>query len=555
MTKQSFYKQKLLSRSAMIFLLSGAIGFNANAQRDTTKKQSIDITSSYKPVLRNAVKINFSGSQLAADTSRPVLAYTIPAQNLFYAYQPISLKPLALEADTNLYLGGRHYIKAGFGSYSTPYVKAGLSFGDGRTSLFNLTGKYIGSKGDIKNQDYSQMNVTAAGSYFGKKNEVYAGASYSQDNYYLYGYDHAVYDFKRDEIRQQFQDITITGGAKNSVKTGTGISYNPNLELNFFTNKNKISETTIKVNLPVEKIINENITAQLEAKGDFSHYSTTGIIANNTKFSNNLISVSPAILYHAPRVYFTGGISPTWNNGKWEFLPNVHAEAQLQENVFMLQAGWVGRFTKNTYRNLTTANPYLLRADTQLNTKEIEYYGGLKATLGKHFNVNAKAGWVSFDQFPIFINDTATDSKGFLVKHEPTMNSLRVHGDISYINQDKFTLNAGITFNGYTGMNVNRKAWNTLPMEATASLRWFAFKHLLIKSDLWLFGGGNAITKGNSSRGFSGGTDLSAGAEYKINKQFSAWLDVNNILNDKYERWHNYQVYGLNLVGGILIHF
>jgi glutamine cyclotransferase len=34
------------------------------AQRDTTKKQSIDITSSYKPVLRNAVKINFSATNL-----------------------------------------------------------------------------------------------------------------------------------------------------------------------------------------------------------------------------------------------------------------------------------------------------------------------------------------------------------------------------------------------------------------------------------------------------------------------------------------------------------
>jgi outer membrane receptor protein involved in Fe transport len=53
----------------------------------------------------------------------------------------------------------------------------------------------------------------------------------------------------------------------------------------------------------------------------------------------------------------------------------------------------------------------------------------------------------------------------------------------------------------------------------------------------------------------SGGTDLSAGAEYKINKQFSAWINVNNILNDKYERWHNYPVYGLNLSGGVLINF
>ena len=72
----------------------------ANAQKDTTKKTTIDITSSYKPVLRNAVKINFSASQLNADTSRPKLDYNIPPQNLFYSYQPIPLKPVALAMDS-----------------------------------------------------------------------------------------------------------------------------------------------------------------------------------------------------------------------------------------------------------------------------------------------------------------------------------------------------------------------------------------------------------------------------------------------------------------------
>src|SRR5690606_34435842 len=97
-------------RAVVIFALL-LISGQANAQRDTGRTQSIDITSSYKPVLRNAVKINFSGSQLQADTTRPRLTYQVPSQNLFYAYQPIPLRPLALEQDTTLYLGDRRYIK------------------------------------------------------------------------------------------------------------------------------------------------------------------------------------------------------------------------------------------------------------------------------------------------------------------------------------------------------------------------------------------------------------------------------------------------------------
>ena len=64
--------------------------------QEPKKTQSIDINSSYKPVLKNAVKINFAGSQLPADTATPKLVYKIPSQNLFYAYSPISLNLLRL---------------------------------------------------------------------------------------------------------------------------------------------------------------------------------------------------------------------------------------------------------------------------------------------------------------------------------------------------------------------------------------------------------------------------------------------------------------------------
>ena len=65
---------KILYSFSVLFLLSAT----AFAQKDTSKTQTIDLTSSFKPVLRNAVKINFSGTQLVADTSRPILSYTIP---------------------------------------------------------------------------------------------------------------------------------------------------------------------------------------------------------------------------------------------------------------------------------------------------------------------------------------------------------------------------------------------------------------------------------------------------------------------------------------------
>ena len=524
------------------------------AQIDTAKKQTIDITSSYKPVLRNAVKINFSASHLNADTIKPKMNYTVPSQNLFYAYQPISLRPLALQQDTNLYLGIRNYIKVGYGNYSTPYVNAGFSFGDGKKMLVNLYANYISSKGKISNQDYTQLQIKANAIFFTPKNEVYVGAQLSQNNNYLYGYNHSLYTFKKDSVRQQFQDLVLIGGVRNTTSGEYGISYNPNITVINFTNKNKVNENTVIANAPITKTFGDAFMLKIDAKADITSY-TTKNLASNIKFSNNVFQIAPSIAISSPRFSINAGIVPTLNNGVFVWLPNVFAEAQVKEKTFLIQAGWIGRYTKNTYRNLTALNPFLTTIPFQKNTKEIEYYGGIKATVGKHFSFNLKGGIVSFNDMPLFINDTATDNKAFNISNEKSVQSLRIHGDLSFISQDKFTLTAGLTFNGYTLLQSNAKAWNTVPMEITSSLRWWAFKQVLLKADLYAFSGGNYLTKGNKAQSFSGGTDISVGAEFKVNNRFSAWIDINNIANQKYQRWHAYEVYGLNVLGGIRVSF
>src|ERR1700690_2130222 len=146
--------QKYHSKFFVLSIFCCCILSMVHAQNDTSRRQTIEITSSYKPVLRNTVKINLYASPITADTTRPRLAYNIPPQNLFFTYQPVSLKPLTLDADTTLQLGDRNQLKVGFGSFTTPYVAGAFSFGDGKKNLLNVYGNYISSRGNIENQDF-----------------------------------------------------------------------------------------------------------------------------------------------------------------------------------------------------------------------------------------------------------------------------------------------------------------------------------------------------------------------------------------------------------------
>jgi len=521
--------------------------------RDTTKKQTIDITSSYKPVLRNAVKINYSATHLNADTSKTVAAYNIPAQNLFYSYQPISLRPLALSQDSTLNLGLRNYLKVGFGNYSTPYVSGGFSFGDGKQSLVNVYADYVSSKGNIKNQDYAALNIKAAGSYFTEKNELYGSAGVSQQDYYLYGYDHQLHDYKKDDVLQRFQNIHLKAGFRNKDINGTGINYNPNIDINIFRNKDKVTENSFAAIVPIDKTFADAFTISVTAKADITGY-TSENLDSNVKFNNNIYSLAPALIYAKPMFNIHVGVAPTWDNGKLSVFPNIYGEMKLKDRVFLLQAGYVGRFIKNSFQNLSVMNPWLQTVGLQQNTKETELYGGLKATLGSHFNFSAKASWITYRNLPFFINDTS-DGKSFYISNESRVYNFRLHGDMSFISQDKFTITGGLTFNGYNGKKDNDRAWGTIPLEINGALRWWAFKQVLIKSDLLLFSGGAFLLKDGSDIKLGGGTDLSAGVEFAINKKLSAWLDVNNIFNNKYQRWYNYPVYGLNVLAGVILKF
>ena len=550
--RQNLLCYPLRGIGGLLLFASCLIASDAIAQRDTTRRQTIDITSSYKPVLRNAVKINLSASPLSADTSRPRLAYDIPAQNLFFAYQPISLKPLALMQDTGLELGIRNYAKVGFGNYTTPYIAAAVSFGDGKTSLVNLYGNYISSKGKITNQNFSELQLKGTGSFFTAKNEAYGSAGINARQYYQYGYDHAIHNFAKDSVSRKYQDFFVSAGLRNIAVNDFNVNYNPNITAHIFSRENKINESSLIIDAPVEKKFGESVSFKVTASANLTNFKNKTTTVTKS-ISNNLFQIAPELVYYSDKFTFHGGVTPSWNNGVLSVLPNIYGEAQLQHNILMVQAGWVGRFINNSFRSLSTMNPYIADPTFLTNTKEVQYYGGVKATLGKHFSFNAKAAFITYNNVPLFVND-GLYGNSFIVTNESKMSDLQLHGDMSIVSQDKFTLTAGLDINTYTGLSNNANAWGLIPVQLTGSFRWNAFKQVLLKADVFTFSGVPALLKNNTEKK-TNGADLSAGAEFKITKKFSAWLDLNNILDQKYQRFNNYPVYGLNVIGGIIAHF
>ncbi len=538
----------------IIFCSVCAVSLHAqrrNQPGDTTNK-TVVITSAYKPSVRPASKINLSASTLVVDTTRPKLQYNVPSQNLFFTYQPVSLKPLALSIDTVVNWDNQNFIKVGAGNYKTPYAEAGFTLGDGVNSLVNIHTKHISQKGKIPFQQYSHSNADLVATFTepGSNNEWRGKAGFDNFTTYQYGYRPDTLPFNKDQIRNSFNTLNISSGVRNKNANEYGISYNPSVDVNFFQDNNKGKETNIVLKAPMNKTFGKVFGFNLGFTADV----TTFKRFDGTKIKNNLFYLTPEILFKSPNFNFSGGFIPSWDNQKFNLLPNFNLLVKLSDERFVLQGGWIGYYVKNTYQQLAGFNPWISQPQQLLNTRIKEQYAGFKGSAGNHFTYNAKVSYLNYSNAALLANDSI-DGKSFETIFEPVMKALRLHGEIGYTAQEKFSLLAGATISQYSGLQNNQKAWGLLPLEITGSLRWQVLKDFQFKADLFAWDGAQYRNKAGDSQKSKAAFDLNAGVEFMVMPQLGIWLQFNNILNNQYQRWNQYQVLGANVMGGIVYSF
>jgi hypothetical protein len=535
----------------IVFTVILTVATMALFAQDTTKKREVKVTSTFKPVLKEAAKINLNASPPDVDSTRPRLKYDIPNQNLLFAYQPGTLKPLALAIDTSGRWDNHNYVKIGYGSLNTPYFEAGLSLGNGNTAGLNAYGQHVSSKGKIKYQDYSHTSVDLSGFVQTSHNLEFTGRfGAKEEQYNKYGYQPASLIIPKDSLAIKYQAMRSRLAMRNINRNNVGISFAPEVDVDIFTDVHDNHETIGYFNVPLRKTFQGRFEAEVAADGGFSNYSVFG---KNDNSKTNYFSLSPSLFLKTTNLYVQAGVKPTWDNGSFKAFPNVMVELSSTDKRLALVTGWIGHMKINTYQSLAEYNPYINAPDSVNNSRIEEIYAGLKGSVTDHFNYMVKGGVNKFTNHPLFINDTVT-GKSFNVLYEPEIKSFNIHGEMAYTLGDKFNFKSGVTLNKYAGLDLNAKPWGLPQVEFTTNIRVQVMKDLYAKADVYAFDAPWAKTKSVSEK-LPGGFDLSAGLEFAVVKNVKLWAQFNNILNNPYERWKQYPVYGFNFLGGVVFSF
>jgi hypothetical protein len=536
-------------RSTFLFL-AGLVACNAVVAQDTIRKREVTVTSTFKPVLKDAAKININASPAIADTNRPRLQYSIPNQNLNFAFQPGSLRPMALDIDSAVRWDNWNYAKVGYGNFNTPYFEAAASLGNGQNAGVNIYGKHISSEGKIPLQKFSRTDIEMNGFVQPGKNLEFTGRFGGYERKYnRYGFEPKNLDFPDDSINVRYRNFGTRLGFHNINRTEYGLSYSPEFELNAFSDRLNNKETDAYFNLPLRKTFGGTFEVDMALEGNVIRYARKG----EDKIKNSWFSFAPTLLVKTNNIVLHGGIKPSWDNKDFKLFPNVRAEISTNNKQVTVHGGWIGYVRSNTFRSFAEFNPWI-NAPTFANNSQVqEIFGGIKGSVTDHFSYNLKLGFNKVTNLPLYVNDTV-NGRAFTVVTEPDAKIMNFRGELGYTVGEKFSLIAALDLNKYSNLDENEKAWGLLPFEFTTTMRLQLLKDLYLKTDLYAFDGSWYMIEEDSKR-LKGSMDLSAGLEFGIVKNVKLWAQFNNILNREYQRWPQYPVYGFNFLGGVVFSF
>jgi len=538
----------------LILLAAVLLTGKVYSQKDTSGQKAVEIVSGFKPVLKESAKINFGATPASPDTTKAKLTYDIPNQNLLFAYQPGTLKPLALEIDTSGAFDNSSYVKAGFGSLRTPFIQAGISLGDGKTAGLNIYARHVASESKRPFQKFSETDIKLSGFFKFNKMEWNASLGMMRDRSYKYGFEPQTLTFPTDSLKQNFQTIAGRVGFHNINKTAFGLTYSPEIRIDVFSDHLNNSESNTVVDLPLQKTIAKIFEVNLGLTFDLTRLSPK----NKSAINNTIYYISPSVLFKTRKINLQAGIRPSWDNGEFKLFPNVLAEIGTADERFFLHAGWTGYVRKTTYQYLASINPWLWMPAEFRNTWIEERFAGFRGTVGNHFTYAAKAAYNTWKNQPLFINDASAlgGGKSFVVINAPEVKVFNIGGQLGFNVEEKFSVTAGWTMNQFTDLRKDDlRAWGLLPLELTSAMRVQVLKDLWLKGDLFAWTGPRYLRKDGLTDRLKGAIDLNAGVEFRITKNINLWTQFNNITNKKYQRWNQYPVYGFNFLGGVVFSF
>lgn len=557
--------------TTLFFFAAGFSTLNAQEVKppEKTVSEEIEVIRPYKPVLAEAFKLRRSPDLDNLKTYKARFNYALLDRKLELNsdIQKLQAQQLADERAIELI---NNYVKGGVGSLGTLLAEAYVNIGKDEALQAGAFFRHFGQQGKLNKQNENTQQLSVFGRSIGDKANLSGRLNYERHGLFFYGIDEAKPTLNPNPERQVLNFFELEGEVVNKYNSDeNAFSYAAKVNAYMFNDKFDAKEQAITLTGYLNKRIN-NFNLGLAASTELGNSKDL-----NTKVSNNLLRLNPYIKLQAKGVKITAGLNFVQEFGTTSttrFFPAVTADFTLIPDFLQVFGEVKGDVNRNTLKSFTDENPFLNSNIAIKNSIEkLSISGGIKGNGGPGFGYKARFYSKKITDMPLFVNNYTNFNKFDVIYDFGNMKLLGLEGEISVQVSDDLKWTGKLIIEDYKPASEQHSYFK--PQLRVSSNFLFNFnKKLTFNANVAIQDDSKAkVYTANPMVGgiyplvysptienvvnLKGFVDLGLGADYKINKQFSAFVKTTNILNTNYSKYLYYRVNGISIFGGLSYSF
>ncbi len=537
-------------KSTLTLLFTFLATWVASAQ---LTNEEVEVFKTFDAQLAEAEKLEIPALLPPLDTAVSFQEYDIQEVPFEIQYLPPRIRPIALQREKmpDAYNG---LIRIGGGSPRALLTEGSYFLNTERLNL-GLDLRHYSFKNDrqIESQRMATNRFGLRGAYhFDQGFSVGGNFGYDLDYRYFYGYNNfpttadTLLSFNLNEVRQQFS--TFHGGFTftNNAPTVGDIDYKAALDYYFMQDNYGTRENGALIELEGTKWFNEKNPLTFKLSTDLVGYEDTA------RQSPSIFHLNGSYTYHSPTFLVKAGLTIGTSQNRFSIFPDVEVAVKVWGNYITALAGGDGGFKKNSFRTLTDYSPFL---ESRVRLQNSRYYRVFAGIQGEFFGINYRlqGEWKPTEALPLFetVHDTIPR---FNVVYD-TGSVTSIIAELGFAFSEDLTVKGTVTQNFFS-LDTNEKPWHLPSFLVNAEARYATFEG---KVELVA---GFFVQNGVPVQNIEGETenlgalfDVSVGGEFLFSKNFGMFLQLNNLTNNKRERWQYYPSIGFNVLAGLSARF
>ena len=557
MIKQKYTTFVVLCACVFGFYLSGNAQEKTNTNKtsqDTSKtnvREEIEVVRAYKPVLADAVKIRRSPNLNDNKPFNPRMNYTVLDKRLSLNTGIGDLKAQELIPQKFDPLQN-NIAKIGIGNLGATFAQINIATGQDEALQAGVNFNHLSMNGDLNQQKISKQDLNAYGKNIGDQLVLEGNLNLSKQSNYFYGIDPANTFQNLNPEQQKFNYFGGEGLIYNRTETDNEqLAYAAKINASIFSNAFSAKENNLIFSASLTKKLT-NFNVGVNASTDFTTSKDL-----NYSINNNIFKLNPYLKIEKEKLMLTAGInyvSEFGSNQDTHIFPLANVDFRLIKNSLTVFANFGGDIDQTKLKDLSDINPYLNQNIVIKNKiKKFDGAAGFKGTIASIFGFKAMASYQTVENLPYFLNNIAQRQKFDVAYFGGNTNILDFSGELNITLSNALNLDSKISLRNYKN-NTEENAWMLPKMVLNSNANYKITDKIKLTGDLLFQSETKAkiLTATNTNiKTIKAFADFSLGASYQYNKKVSAFIKINNLLGNDYQRYAYYQNYGTNILGGL----